>query len=419
MGNKKSTFVKLTETEKEDKLKERYKKYKISILGEQAERKIKKQTNFKQKVKELVGNEYSVLEEFTHSNNKILIRHNVCGNEYRVLPYNLLKGCKCPNCNSNSKKTDKQFKQEVYTLTKDEYIALGKYVDAKTKILFKHAKCGYEYNVSPNHFCTGSRCPQCVAEEIKQFNITINGELKEKYKDMFEILTPYTNNKTKMLIKCLTCDNKYYVQPQTLRRKAHECMECKQIEIHSRIKILKYKKYKKYKPRIFRNTKYLKNEINELTHGEYELVGKYENTLVPITIKCIKCGNVWDTRVHDFITKGCRCPQCYIIDKCKELNITIEEWGKGNGQHRRLGNWSIKVRKRDKNKCVICGSKKSLNAHHLNGWKWDIGNRKNVDNGVSLCEECHHKFHDIYGSMNNTKKQFEEYEKPKQLTLTL
>jgi len=51
--------------------------------------------------------------------------------------------------------------------------------------------------------------------------------------------------------------------------------------------------------------------------------------------------------------------------------------------------WSIAIRKRDK-KCMICGSKKFLNAHHL--IPREIKEfRHDLRNGITLCAK-HHKF---------------------------
>lgn len=47
--------------------------------------------------------------------------------------------------------------------------------------------------------------------------------------------------------------------------------------------------------------------------------------------------------------------------------------------------------------------------HHINGYNWDIKNRTNVDNGITLNTEVHKKFHKIYGKGNNTKEQFIEF----------
>lgn len=235
----------------------------------------------------------------------------------------------------------------------------------------------------------------------------------EKYKNKFVLLTPYVNCYTKILIKCLACKNEYSITGRTLNKTNHSCIKCKEIATKIRMKL-------KRKPRFHIDTKYMKNEIKVLTNDEYALIGEYKEYKLPVQIKHNECGHIWNIRRGDFITKGFRCPKCYVANRCKDLGITVDEWGKeGDHDNRKLQRWSIKVKKRDNKKCVICGNDKKLNAHHLNGYNWDIENRDNVNNGVTLCEICHHEFHKIYGGGGNTKEQFEEFEKPKQLALTV
>lgn len=73
--------------------------------------------------------------------------------------------------------------------------------------------------------------------------------------------------------------------------------------------------------------------------------------------------------------------------------------------------WIRDVYERDNYTCQCCGYDNggTLIAHHLNSWHWDKDNRFNIENGVTLCESCHHRFHKEYGYKDNTKEQFLEY----------
>lgn len=73
--------------------------------------------------------------------------------------------------------------------------------------------------------------------------------------------------------------------------------------------------------------------------------------------------------------------------------------------------WRINVFKRDNYTCQCCSDDRgnNLNAHHLNGYNWDIENRLNVENGVTLCDDCHTSFHKTFGYGNNTKEQFDNW----------
>lgn len=54
--------------------------------------------NFKQNVKDLVGNEYTVLDDTYSAHKKIRMRHNKCGTEFLISPSDFKMGTRCPNC---------------------------------------------------------------------------------------------------------------------------------------------------------------------------------------------------------------------------------------------------------------------------------------------------------------------------------
>ena len=180
---------------------------------------IKKTTEeFKKEVYNLYKDEYTVMEEYKGSKQKILIRHNICGHKFRVRPTFFLEGNKCPECYGIKKKTTKEFKKEVKELFGNEYTVLDEYVNTFTKIRFKHNKCGTIFEMSPDHFRnTEIPCPK----ERKEYNrdksrITTEEfakRLKEKQGDEYEVVGDYTDCRTKIKLRHNKCGHEWYVAP--------------------------------------------------------------------------------------------------------------------------------------------------------------------------------------------------------------
>ena len=145
---------------------------------------------FLHQVHELVGDEYIFLENYINAKTKLKCKHNIeeCGFEWNVLPIKFLTQTKCPKCFGNFKKTNEEFKSEVFSMVGDEYLFLEKYKNAKTKLRCKHNidECEFEWFITPNDFLCGKRCPRCSSSkgEIKIANWLISNDIKyiQEYK---------------------------------------------------------------------------------------------------------------------------------------------------------------------------------------------------------------------------------------------
>ena len=131
-------------------------------------------------------------------------------------------------------------------------------------------------------------------------------------------------------------------------------------------------------------------------------------------LKC-DCGNKAIASTKHLVSGGTRSCGCLLVGKNHPRynpNKTNEERLKKRyilGKHS-IDNFRNRVYQRDDYTCQICGEVGGrLHAHHLDGWNWAKDKRFDTSNGVTLCEDCHSKFHNVYGYGNNTKEQFEEF----------
>lgn len=51
--------------------------------------------------------------------------------------------------------------------------------------------------------------------------------------------------------------------------------------------------------------------------------------------------------------------------------------------------WRTDVYRRDRYKCLKCGSKRKLQAHHIMRWADHPLLRFDLNNGITLCRRCH------------------------------
>ena len=73
--------------------------------------------------------------------------------------------------------------------------------------------------------------------------------------------------------------------------------------------------------------------------------------------------------------------------------------------------WARQIKIRDQWECQICSARGVyLEAHHLNGWNAFPEERFLLLNGVTLCRNCHDRFHNTFGYGGNTEFQYKQYE---------
>lgn len=171
------------------------------------------QQEFEKRVFDVFGNRLIILGEYKNSRTKIKARCNVCRYIWETNPNTLQNGHGCPLCANNLPKTTEQFKREVYDLVKDEYEILSDYKNTHEKILFKHNTCGEIFKMEPNAFLQGQRCPVERYSKSSKSNIITQGNPNEKNKQLkeicdnegYEIVKSYTNAQSNLILRHCKC----------------------------------------------------------------------------------------------------------------------------------------------------------------------------------------------------------------------
>ena len=164
----------------------------------------------------------------------------------------------------------------------DGYELLSKYVGNRTKVEIKCDK-GHVYEVRPNNFKNGQRCPKCGDKCSKQAKEQLIELIQQ---EDYELLSEYKNSKTKVKLRC-TEGHVYSVTPNAFKN-GDRCPKCSNnCPIQSR-----------------------KQFIELLQQEGYELLSEYKGTMKNVELKCPK-GHVWNVRPNTF-KRGVRCGVCDI-----------------------------------------------------------------------------------------------------------
>lgn len=151
----------------------------------------------RKQVFDLVGDEYTVIGPYTGNNKPLLMKHNVCGHEWNSCLAKIKAGRRCPKCRGGISYTEDQVREKIYELVGNEYSLIGKYKNMNTNTLMRHNVCGHEWKPKLSNFVSReTRCPECSKKSnISKGEKAVYDYLKENnYKFFFnDINTCFEN----------------------------------------------------------------------------------------------------------------------------------------------------------------------------------------------------------------------------------
>ena len=91
-----------------------------------------------------------------------IFRHEKCGEEFELNKFKeFADNPKCRRCEMRQEITQESFEKEVRDLVGDEYTVVGKVKTRLDKIEMRHNVCGHIHEIRVQEFLIGTRCPKC------------------------------------------------------------------------------------------------------------------------------------------------------------------------------------------------------------------------------------------------------------------
>jgi very-short-patch-repair endonuclease len=197
----------------------------------------RKKTNkeFQQDVYDKVKDEYFFLDEYDGSSTEIRCKHMICGHIWKIKPNNFLSnGNRCPECRlkERSKKAFNKLKRNI----PDNYIISSNYDSSKKSINLIHKDCGTNFECLPQTINESNQelCPVCNENNTMGKKMWIKNNIKsiirKESNNNYEFIKvkkgEYKNNKTKIILKHLKCNNKFTTTYNDFVDNKNRCPHC-------------------------------------------------------------------------------------------------------------------------------------------------------------------------------------------------
>lgn len=197
-----------------------------------------KKTNeqFLNELKSIFNDEYTPLEKYVDAKTKILIKHNICGFEWKVRPNSMTGKQKtgCPKCGNKEgaeklRRSHDEFNSLIQVRYNKEYTLLSQYQTKRKKIKVRHDICGYEWETSAENLIKPgviTPCKKCRIENKRLNKEDILQQIYEKVQDEYTLIDKYTGMSTKTKMRHNKCGYVWDVRMDNFLRNDSRCPKC-------------------------------------------------------------------------------------------------------------------------------------------------------------------------------------------------
>lgn len=264
------------------------------------------------------GSDYSLLKDDRDSSGKIHVIHNLCGSDFRINVYSMLRkdgngGCrKCASkaIGERHRFTHEQFLKNFRDVRDDldEYTFLEEYKSNNTPIRTEHLVCGYIWNAYPTNLVDHKiKCPKC-SNRLKKTQEQFENEIFKLVESEYTVIGEYKGANRKVGMRHELCGHNYMVTPSKFVASGRRCPKC-------------FGKHKKT------HTQFIK-EVYSLVKDEYTVLTPYKGNKQKVLMFHSSCGFEWMVEPNKFLNFETRCPKCADFHRNDNIRRTQEEFEK-------------------------------------------------------------------------------------------
>lgn len=203
------------------------------------------------------------------------------------------------------KKSHNEFIEEM-AQNKPDIEVLGQYTSARSKILCRCKKCGFEWSVMASSVLHKKGCPKC-GKSLKLSHEEFVNRIKDIDPNII-ILSTYKNSASKVLVQCKLCGQTWNARAGHLLQ-GHGCKRCK------------IKETKKD----YCNDIYLRYLIDNFPQiSIVSEIPKSINSKTVIACVCKECGHQWSTTTSHFYYSHNGCPKCTKQENILQQRLTYD-----------------------------------------------------------------------------------------------
>ena len=399
------------------------------------EKRLRRENEFKDKLKEKFGDEFTLISKYDTQNTTITLYHKGCKSTFQTNAKIFFRNPGCRKCQiiDHPEVTKERFLEEFNKEENSDYVLLTDFEGLKNPITIYHKACNRKYTTIADNFWDGHRCPYC-AGNYKDVEI-FREEMEERgLNEEYECLNikEFDGYQKHLMFKHKICNNTFSKTPIQILKIGVKCPYC-----NNEMPITEEE---------------AKRRIQEKFNGDIEILtftawGEYG------WVHCNRCGNDAYKLIKSLAQQEIGCITCQREFRKREANLfwnggisTLEEILRNGTCY-----WKDDSKKFYDNKCIISGATQDLEVHHflvsfveiktivMNRFQLEAGalykdfTDDEIDKireycnklhyacgfGVPLSKEIHQEFHKKYGTKNNTVEQLMEFADSKGVKLKL